>query len=65
MSVIFIPKDKKVLLYWVSELDKVWSTLNEWETKFVAGLSFKISRNEPISEKQQTALERIYANKTK
>lgn len=64
MSVVFVPKPKEVLLHWVSELDKVWHTLNDWETHFVGGLSFKIARGEPISQKQQEVLERIYADKT-
>lgn len=64
MSVIFVPKPKEVLLHWVSELDKVWHTLTDWETKFVSSLSFKINRGEPISQKQQEVLERIYADKT-
>lgn len=64
MSVIFVPKPKEVLLHWVSELDKVWSTLNDWETHFVAGLSFRIKNGEKISQRQQEVLEKIYAEKT-
>jgi hypothetical protein len=65
MSQIWTPNPDNMLHYWQTIVDEASDELNAWELKFISDIESRVRNKQPLSEKQEQVLERIYADKTK
>lgn len=57
-------QDPKVIEHWINEVNEHGVNLSKWELDFMESITDVFSRFGKISDKQETVLERIYADKT-
>lgn len=66
MAKVWEPKDIDLLISWKDAvLNEASDELNDWENSFIESISLKLDRRNPLTERQEEILERIYAEKTK
>jgi len=65
MAPIWKPKDNVILRKWLETIEyEALDKLTSWESDFIDSISKRIIFNQPLSQKQEEILERIYAEKT-
>lgn len=65
MAKIWQPQPFEVLAQWVDDIiEEAESKLTDWERSFVEDMRLRIINKWPLTERQEAALERIYADKT-
>ena len=66
MSRMWIPQSFEVLeQWWNTIVDESSDSLNDWESKFMESIGIRIANRWKITQAQEEALERIYADKTR
>jgi hypothetical protein len=66
MAPIWKPQPHEVIENWLNTiLTEASDSLNDWETKFIDDMTIRIANRWQLSQAQEEALERIYAEKTK
>lgn len=57
-------KDPEVIADWLEQIRLHGKNLTKWEEDFIDSVADQFSQRRSISDKQETILERIYAEKT-
>lgn len=67
MSQVWIPKSKEIIKFWLEELQNAATLerLTPWEQHFISSVDWQFADTGRLSQKQETTLERIYAERTK
>lgn len=58
------PDRRRVLDDWIETIEAVGRDLTEWEKHFVESISNQLDETGSLSPKQESILERIYAERT-
>lgn len=62
MSEIWKPLNQAVYLQWIEKITKeISDSLNDWETRFIHDIGFRLLRGFNLSKSQANHLENIYS----